>query len=71
MKTDKIVVLDHVVAYGIYDTVEDSFIGFGNGNDRSHKLKYFWTAEGYAKSAFKLHTGEFFRDQTRYQVRTL
>ena len=55
MKTNRIVVLKDQIGFGIYDTVEESFIGLlqkrGAGIAKS-----VWMKSGYAKSAFKEHT---------------
>lgn len=59
MDTSGIVVLKNQIGFGIYDTVEESFIGLlqkrGAGIAKS-----IWTKGGYAKSAFKEHTGVYF-----------
>ena len=67
MKTNRVVILKDQIGFGIYDTVEESFIGLlqkrGAGIAKS-----VWTKSGYAKSAFKEHTGVCFEGQDRYII---
>ena len=54
----------------IWDTVEESFIGFVL--DRGAGIaKSVWTRSGYAKSAFKEHTGVYFGEQNRYIIKEI
>ena len=68
MKTNRIVVLKDQIGFGIYDTVEASFIGLlqkrGAGSAKS-----VWMKSGYAKSAFKARTGVYFDEQDRYIIK--
>lgn len=70
MNTSRIVVLKNQIGFGIYDTVEESFIGLlqkrGAGIAKS-----VWTKSGYAKSAFKEHTGVYFGEQDRYIIKEI
>ena len=68
-----IILMNKIEGWGIYDTVENSFIGFRKkklpAQQSENKVKSIWTKENFAKSAFKEATGIFFRDQDRYIVR--
>ena len=70
MKTNRIVVLKDQIGFGIYDTVEASFIGLlqkrGAGSAKS-----VWMKSGYAKSAFKARTGVYFDEQDRYIIKEI
>ena len=70
MKTNRIVVLKDKIGFGIYDTVEASLIGLlqkrGTGSAKS-----VWMKSGYAKSAFKAHTGVYFDEQDRYIIKEI
>ena len=70
MKTNRIVVLKDQMGFGIYDTVEESFIGLiqkrGAGIAKS-----VWAKGGCAKSAFKEHTGVYFDEQDRYIIKEI
>ena len=70
MKTNRIVVLKDQIGFGIYDTVEESFIGLlqkrGAGIAKS-----IWTKGSFAKSAFKEHTGIYFGGQDRYIIKEI
>ena len=70
MKTNRIVVLKDQIGFGIYDTVEESFIGLlqkrGAGSAKS-----VWMKSGYAKSAFKARTGFYFDEQDRYTIKEI
>lgn len=70
MKTSRIVVLKDQIGFGIYDTVEESFIGLlqkrGAGSAKS-----VWMKSGYAKSAFKARTGVYFDEQDKYIIKEI
>ena len=70
MNTSRIVILTDQIGFGIYDTVEESFIGLlqqrGAGIAKS-----VWTKSGYAQSAFKEHTGVYFDEQDRYTIKEI
>ena len=70
MNTNRIVVLKDQIGFGIYDTVEESFIGLlqkrGAGSAKS-----VWMKSGYAKSAFKASTGVYFDEQDRYIIKEI
>lgn len=70
MRTNRIVSLKDQIGFGIYDTIEESFIGLlqrgGVGIAKS-----VWTKSGYAKSAFKEHTGAIFDKQDRYIIKEI
>ena len=70
MKTNRIIVLKDQIGFGIYDTIEESFIGLlqkrGAGIAKS-----VWTKGSFAKSAFKEHTGVYFGEQDRYIIKEI
>lgn len=71
----EIVLMDKLNGVGIYDTLEKSFIGFRKKKKQyqryENKIKSVWTKPQFAKSAFKEHTGTYFSDQSRYEIRSL
>jgi len=71
----ELVLLSLQKGYGIYDTLNDSFIGFQKflniDGRKEGGAKALWKTPGQAKSAFKLHTGIFFANQSQYEIRTV
>jgi hypothetical protein len=63
-----VVHVDYVEGYTIYDNLRKSAIGFKNPKASSGKLKTIWKQVNHAKSAFKLHTGVYFDEQTRFMI---
>lgn len=70
MRTNSIVLLKGNQGYGIWDTVECCFIGF-RLNRGAGVVKSLWNKENHAKSAFKNHTGCYFKDQDRYTIKLI
>ena len=70
MKTNRVIILKDQIGFGIYDTIEESFIGLlqkrGAGIAKS-----VWTKGSFAKSAFKEHTGVYFGIQDRYIIKEI
>lgn len=71
--SSEIVLINKEVGFGIYDTVEKSFIGFRKKQKpfqtSKNKTKMCWNEMRHAKSAFKLHTDVTFNEQTRYKIK--
>ena len=69
----EIVLMNKLEGIGIWDTVENSFIGFKKIKTEyqqfENKIKSVWTKSNFAKSAFKEHTGIYFKDQDRYIIK--
>lgn len=68
--TSRIVLVKDQVGYGIYDQMEKSFIGLVQKRG-SGVPKTVWAKIGFAKSAFKQHTGTKFDTQNRYVVKPI
>lgn len=68
--TSRIVLIKDQVGYGIYDELEKSFIGLIQKRG-SGVPKTVWAKIGFAKSAFKQHTGTKFDTQRRYTVKPI
>lgn len=66
----RIVLIKDQVGYGIYDQMEKSFIGLIQKRG-SGVPKTVWDKPGFAKSAFKQHTGTKFDTQHRYTVKPI
>jgi hypothetical protein len=49
INTDRIVLLDREKGYMIWDTIEESFIGFILGHTSSKRRKGLWSTIGHAK----------------------
>ena len=76
MYTHNIVQINSTLkGYGIWDTKDGCFIGFQKADRHTNKkqgpIKSLWKQINHAKSAFKLHTGVSFNDetQTRYIIK--
>ena len=67
MKTNRIVVLKDQIGFGIYDTVEESFISLHTKRD----YVSVWTRIGYAKSDFRMYTESYFSKQDRYIIKEI
>ena len=67
MKTDRIVLLKDQIGFGIYDTVEESFISIRSKRDYIS----VWTRIGYAKSDFRMYTKSYFSKQDRYIIKEI
>lgn len=67
MKTNRIVVLKYQIGFGIYDTVEESFISLHTKRD----YVSVWTRIGYAKSDFRMYTESYFSKQDRYIIKEI
>ena len=74
MDTSRILLITRESGFMIWDTIEESFIGFvlGRGGHKGTRgSKSLWTKSGYAKSAFKEHTGAYFDEQDRYIIKEI
>ena len=67
-KNKEIILVDKVDGFRIYDTVENSFIGFRLGLKEDGPIKSIWNKAHHAKSAFRHHTGIFYNEQSRYVI---
>lgn len=71
--SSEIVLMNKLEGVGIWDTVENSFIGFRKVKKPyqqfENKIKSVWSKNNFAKSAFREHTGIFFREQDRYIIK--
>lgn len=67
MNTNRIVVLKDQIGFGIYDTVEESFICLRTKRDYIS----VWTKSGYAKSDFRMYTESYFSKQDRYIIKEI
>ncbi len=67
MDTSGIVVLKDQIGFGIYDTVEESFISIRSKRDYIS----VWARIGYAKSDFRMYTKSYFSKQDRYIIKEI
>ena len=74
MDTSRILLVNRESGFMIWDTVEESFIGFvldRGGHKGTRGSKSLWWNNVYAKSAFKEHTGVYFDEQDRYIIKEI